>query len=97
MPIFDFECTNEECDYVEDDVILSVQEYSDKQMTCPVCKGLIRQAIRASSFRLIGGGWERDGYSGKFRHEHKKAIEEYDYHRKHEDENNRREGNIPFI
>jgi hypothetical protein len=96
MPCFDFECVNEKCDHTETDVILSVEEYGKKEMFCPVCGDRVRQTLYPSRFRLIGTAWAGDSYSGQLTKEHNDAKEEHDYHRKHEEANNRREGPIPF-
>jgi len=59
MPIYEYECKS--CE----NVFEVQQRMTDEPLkTCPECKGELKKLISASSFKLKGGGWYADGYSG---------------------------------
>lgn len=59
MPVYEYECNG--CQK-----IFEVQQrIADAPVSvCPECGGNVRKLISMSSFRLKGGGWYTDGYSG---------------------------------
>ena len=60
MPVYEYECNG--CQK-----IFEVQQrIADAPVSvCPECGGNVRKLISMSSFRLKGGGWYTDGYSGR--------------------------------
>ncbi len=59
MPIYEYEC--QKCH----EIIEVKQSLADAPLTtCPACEGELCKIISQTSFRLKGGGWYADGYSG---------------------------------
>ena len=64
MPIYEFRCA--ECNTQ----VEQLQSFNDPAPTCPKCAETVnklhrmQKQVSRSSFRLEGGGWARDGYSG---------------------------------
>ena len=86
MPNYDYQCTNEKCGHVEEDVLMTIHEHESegKNQTCPKCDSPSEQTITALNFRLVGGMWARDGYAGQLRKEHDEAVREYEHHQTEE-------------
>ena len=61
MPIYEYLCTS--CGYQFEEV----QKFNDPPLEeCPDCgKNSARRQVSMSAFHLKGGGWYKDGYSGK--------------------------------
>jgi putative FmdB family regulatory protein len=62
MPIYDYRCENEECNWEGE---LFVLLHDRDQQECPICKTeLIRDTIpRKTSFTLKGSGWYKSSPS----------------------------------
>ena len=58
MPIYEYVC--ESCDQETLEVHVPVKH---KPPVCELCNEDMVRLISANSFRLKGGGWEKDGYS----------------------------------
>ncbi|MBS1256309.1 MAG: hypothetical protein MAG581_02124 [Deltaproteobacteria bacterium] len=61
MPIYEYLCIS--CGYEFEEV----QKFSDPSLEdCPDCgKNSAKRQVSMSAFHLKGGGWYKDGYSGK--------------------------------
>ena len=61
MPIYEYLCVS--CGYQFEEV----QKFNDPSLEeCPDCgKNSARRQVSISAFHLKGGGWYKDGYSGK--------------------------------
>ena len=61
MPIYEYLCTS--CGYQFEEV----QKFNEPSLEdCPECgKNTARRQVSMSAFHLKGGGWYKDGYSGK--------------------------------
>ena len=61
MPIYEYLCAS--CGYQFEEV----QKFNDPSLEeCPDCgKNSARRQVSISAFHLKGGGWYKDGYSGK--------------------------------
>ena len=61
MPIYEYLC--ESCGFQFEEV----QKFNDPPLEeCPVCgKNSASRQVSMSTFHLKGGGWYKDGYSGK--------------------------------
>jgi putative regulatory protein, FmdB family len=61
MPIYEYLCKN--CRYQFEEV----QKFNDPPLEkCPDCgKKSVKRQVSISAFHLKGGGWYKDGYSGK--------------------------------
>ena len=61
MPIYEYLC--ESCGYQFEEV----QKFNEQPLEeCPECgKNSARRQVSISAFHLKGGGWYKDGYSGK--------------------------------
>ena len=61
MPIYEYLCASCGCQFEE------VQKFNEPPLEeCPNCgKNSARRQVSMSSFHLKGGGWYKDGYSGK--------------------------------
>lgn len=57
MPLYRYKCTqsHEHTD---------LRQHDDKPPECPECGSETRRVIGRTSFKLEGGGWFSDGYSG---------------------------------
>ena len=61
MPIYEYLCAS--CEYQFEEV----QKFNEPPLEeCPNCgKNSARRQVSMSTFHLKGGGWYKDGYSGK--------------------------------
>ena len=61
MPIYEYLCASCGCQFEE------VQKFNEPPLEeCPDCgKNSARRQVSMSAFHLKGGGWYKDGYSGK--------------------------------
>lgn len=77
--IYDFKCSNVQCDYIVD-MIMKLSEYESGKYkkTCPKCKSKLQRSISVPFFQLGGKDWYRDGYSSQNRAEEKQAVQEAD-------------------
>lgn len=60
MPMHNFKCRNEECNHVEEGMIVN---WDVEEIECPKCKSLMFKLLRSFNFELKGGGWFKDGYT----------------------------------
>ena len=58
MPVYEYEC--KQCEVVFEEQ-RSIKEDS-KESVCPKCKEKCKKIMSRSSFKLVGGGWFKDGY-----------------------------------
>lgn len=61
MPMYTYECTNEECKEKTD----SIEKYGTEDIECPKCKEKAQKVFNVEtppSFQLKGRGWYKDGY-----------------------------------
>lgn len=68
MPIYEYSCTK--CSFVTEKIVQLNSENEEEFTTivepCPKCKNnTFNKIMSSTSFRLEGGGWEKDGYSKK--------------------------------
>jgi putative FmdB family regulatory protein len=56
MPLYEYKCC--ECKHIFDEI----QGMKEPNPACPECKGKTERQMSSTSFRLKGGGWEKDGY-----------------------------------
>jgi putative FmdB family regulatory protein len=61
VPLFDYRCSNC-CTFKE--VIRSLENLSE-EIVCSECGEPMEKMISTTNFILRGGGWEKDGYTGK--------------------------------
>jgi putative FmdB family regulatory protein len=61
MPIYQFACTDENCDGAAEAFVPHEKEPSE----CPKCGKPLKRVIGTTAFALKGGGWFKDGYSKK--------------------------------
>ena len=68
MPIYEYLCAS--CGYQFEEV----QKFNESPLEeCPDCgKNSARRQVSMSAFHLKGGGWYKDGYSGKSNESEKK-------------------------
>ena len=60
MPFYEYQCSK--CGH-EEEVLQKVSDAPLKK--CPACgKSAMKKLISSTAFRLKGGGWYKDGYSG---------------------------------
>jgi len=59
MPIYEYVCI--ECRYEFEELV----GLKDPPPTCALCKHEVERKISLTSFRLKGGGWYADAYTGK--------------------------------
>jgi putative FmdB family regulatory protein len=57
MPIYRYKC--KECEH-EFEALQTMKE--DPLENCAICMGSLEKCISLTSFRLLGGGWFKDGY-----------------------------------
>ena len=64
MPVYEFECRNDECDFTSEEVRWSFAKYDElkEKFCCEVCKKQMLPKIFANNFQLKGGGWFDEGY-----------------------------------
>ncbi|MFO7802837.1 MAG: zinc ribbon domain-containing protein [Desulfovermiculus sp.] len=58
MPIYEYSC--EDCQHVFEEW---QKDFTDKEMTCPVCGGLAKRMISNTAFILKGSGWYVTDYA----------------------------------
>jgi putative FmdB family regulatory protein len=58
MPIYEYFC--EQCDFL-DEYFLPINHETP---TCDKCDTLMQRRVSITTFRLKGGCWSKDGYSG---------------------------------
>jgi len=59
MPIYEYSCTA--CNHEFEDIV----GINDLPPICPLCAREVDRKISLASFRLKGGGWYADAYTGK--------------------------------
>lgn len=62
MALYDYKCSNENCE--------AIQEVKHKitetpAIKCCICEAPSKKIISAAGFSLKGDGWYKSGYSGK--------------------------------
>ncbi len=58
MPIYEYSC--EDCQHVFEEW---QKDFTDKEMTCPVCGGQAKRMISNTAFILKGSGWYVTDYA----------------------------------
>lgn len=56
MPLYEYECRA--CGHLTEKLVSMSQE----KYVCDVCGKTADRVISSTTFRLKGGGWEKDGY-----------------------------------
>jgi len=59
MPIYEYVCTD--CRHEFEEIV----GLKDLPPNCPLCAREVNRKISLTSFRLKGGGWYADAYTGK--------------------------------
>jgi len=59
MPIYEYHCVA--CDHEFEELV----GLNELPPTCPLCTQEVQRKISLTSFRLKGGGWYADAYTGK--------------------------------
>jgi putative FmdB family regulatory protein len=59
MPIYEYIC------FICINEFEKIVGLNEKAPTCPICDSPVAKKISLTSFRLKGGGWYSDAYSGK--------------------------------
>jgi putative FmdB family regulatory protein len=60
MPMHNFKCKNDECNHLEEEVIV---KWDVDYIDCPKCKSKMVRMLTSYNFHLKGGGWAKDGYT----------------------------------
>ncbi len=60
MPIYEFRCPK--CHLSSEQILSKVFDNKEERVACPLCRIPMVLQVSASSFRLKGEGWAKDGY-----------------------------------